>query len=143
MDLENLTTGECDELINMLENKKHKNNIQWLINTYHIDKPFYCLTHGYKTYVTNYNQTIHYTIEYPSRHDLEGWESTITIFFVDDIVVNVVYTTDRYMRYDYNDKEFPQGEFQGKNLGLFYDSTKLGIIRAEIDEIKELITYLI
>lgn len=93
--------------------------------------------------MTNYNQTIHFTIEFPSRHDLEGWESTITIYFVDDIVVNVVYTTDRYMRYDYNDKAFPQGEFQGKNLKLVYDSTKIGTIMAEINEIKELIIYLI
>ena len=41
-----MTPEQCDEFLKetkiILENKKTKNNIDWLIKTYHIDKSFYC-----------------------------------------------------------------------------------------------------
>lgn len=62
----------------------------------------------------------------------------------DDKVVNVIYETDRYLRFSYLDRHLmPYGEVQGRPLDHVYqDQTKITSIKTEIDEVKELCTYL-
>ena len=144
-----LTPNQCDDFLikvkTMLENKKTENYVQWLIHKYHINKDFYCLTHATKTFVRNNGNTTFLTIEFPNRHDPDGWETCICIWIENDIIVNVVYTTDRYLRYEYNNPDFPYGEFQGKCIKTVYsyDQTRLASILNDIDEVKELCQFLI
>jgi len=131
-------------IINKIDNKKTKNDIDWLIHYYHIDKDFFCLTHAKKVFITNYDNHVTFTIEFPTRHDVDGWETTLSIKFVKDVVTNVVYNTDRYVRFDYSEREkYPYGDFQGDIVELKYKHEKLKLIQMDIDEIKELCTYLI
>ena len=146
-----LTPDQCDELLpaikKILENKKTKNDIGWLIQNYHIDKHFYCLNNAIRTIISQYPETngisTYLSIEFPTRHDRDGWETRVCIQIQNDIIINVFYETDRYARYDYNERlTFPYGQFQGTCLKSFYkDQTKSQCIQSDIDEIKELCSY--
>lgn len=129
----------------MIEDKKRTNYINWLIHQYNINKPFYFLNHGTVRYSTYDNITSYFAIEYPSRHDPEGWETKVCITFVNHTVDDVYYETDRYARFEYKDRvAFPYGHFQGTPLEEYYkhDQTLLSSIKAQIDEVKDLSTYL-
>ena len=152
----NLTPNQCDELLEsvtkilkgkpFLADKKTNNDINWLIQTYHIDKEFYCLKHAIKTNTHQcfYNHKTYFSIEFPTRHTIDGWETTLNIIFENENIVNVIYETDRYAKYDYNERhDMPFGSFQGTCIKEFYkDVTKLHCILSDIDEIKELCSYL-
>ncbi len=145
-----MTPQQCDEFLKetkiILENKKTKNNIGWLIKTYRIDKSFYCLTNAIKTRIEHQDDNTWFSIEYPNRHDPDGWETNVSIKIHNNVIVEVYYDTDRYVRYNYNDRDlFPYGSFQDQCLKSFYqhDQTRFQSIQSDIAEINELCGYLL
>ena len=144
-----MTPQQCDEFLKetniILENKKTKNNIDWLIKTYHIDKSFYCLTNAIKTSIEQMDSMTWFSIEYPTRHDPSGWETEVIIKIQNNVIVEVYYDTDRYVSYNYIDRHlFPYGSFQGECLKSFYqhDQIRFQSIQSDIAEINELCRYL-
>lgn len=133
------------QILDILQEKSDKNYIRWLINTFHIDQNFKCLTNGKRVKTVQYGEDVHFSIDYSSNNEFD-WETILYIIMRNDIVINVIYETDRYTRFEYIDREkYPYGSFQGKCLGLVYknDHAKLAAINADISEIKQLCNYLI
>jgi hypothetical protein len=67
----------------------------------------------------------YFSIEYPTRHDLDGWETKVIIKIQKNVIVDVYYNTDRYVYYHYIERDlFPYGSFQGHCLKNFYKMIK-------------------
>jgi hypothetical protein len=88
-----------------------------------------------------------YTLEIPTKYNSStAWETYIWIYINEtyENITNIVYQTDRYARYDYEQREeYPDGEFQGRSIEEVY-KTNLNYqtyIKSDIAEIKRLCDY--
>ncbi len=144
-----LNYNECDELLKsahvILREKKNQRNINWLIDTFNINKHFSflnnCIIAECFRSIANDNITC-LSIKYKS--DRKDNDNNLLIKIDENNQpINVIYETDRYARFEYQDNHFPYGQFQGICLKDYYkDATKLTSILSDIHEVKELCQFL-
>lgn len=135
----NLNIHECNLLKRALNKKMDRWYIDNLINNYNIDKDFDCFTNCNKIYYLNNCIMFDYTSHY-HRNEVELFIQ----YDNDNNITNVIYQSDRYVRFDYSEIEkYPNGSFQDSELDVIYrnNPVRLEEIKNDINEIKELCKY--
>ncbi len=140
-----LNPDECNALNQMvhqlLEKKKSQHYMNALIEKYQIKGKFQCFT-AEKARLSNHRDEVYLTLDYLSADNNEN--NLYIIMNNDEIIINVIFETDRYVNYDYSkENQYPYGHFQGRNIECVFNNKpdRLTAIQNDIIEIKLLCQY--